>query len=164
MIKRAHVLALMAGASLLALSGTARAADAADDVTIETPSVDTVDPVDSGIVDEPKYVVDPVVDDSGIADSGVLEEPVDITRAGDDGGRPSGRVRVQAHHGTDVHARGAEQLVAVLLGPRQGPLVRQDAGAGPERFQAQAREEAARRPLNRGAGDRVGLQIGRAHV
>lgn len=85
MIKRAHVLALMAGASLLALSGTARAADAADDVTIETPSVDTVDPVDSGIVDEPKYVVDPVVDDSGIAETGILDEPVDITRAGDDG-------------------------------------------------------------------------------
>ncbi|MDF8335869.1 hypothetical protein [Novosphingobium cyanobacteriorum] len=90
MIKRAHALALVAGASLLALSGTANAADAGDEVTIETPSVDTVDPVDSGIVDEPKYVVDPVVDDSGIAesgigDSGIVDETVDITRAGDDG-------------------------------------------------------------------------------
>jgi len=89
MNKSARTLGLVAGASLIALSGAARAAEA-DDVVIETPVVDAGTPADV-VVDEPKFVVDPVlIDDGGIMASEpkvdiVDEVPVEITRAGDDG-------------------------------------------------------------------------------
>jgi hypothetical protein len=89
MIKSARTLGLVAGASVIALSGAARAAEA-DDVVIETPGVDAGTPADV-VVDEPKFVVDPVlIDDGGIMASEpkvdiVDEVPVEITRAGDDG-------------------------------------------------------------------------------
>ena len=111
-LKSARTFGLVAGASLLALSGAARAAEA-DYVVIETPAVDVGTPTDV-VVDEPELVVDPVViDDVGtptdvvvdepelvvdpvvIDDVGIIvsepnvyivdEVPVEITRAGDDG-------------------------------------------------------------------------------
>ena len=64
------------------------------------------------------------------------------------GGRPAGRVLVQADDGRRVDARGAQQPVAVLLGARQGPLVRQDPAVGPERLDPEPGEEAALCPLD----------------
>ena len=94
-LKSARTFGLVAGASLLALSGAARAAEA-DYVVIETPAVDVGTPTDV-VVDEPELVVDPVVivDPVMIYDVGIIvsepnvyivdEVPVEITRAGDDG-------------------------------------------------------------------------------
>ena len=63
MKKFVRTLGLVTGASLLALSGAARAAEA-DDVLIEPPAVEVGTPSDV-VVDEPELVVDP----------GVIEPP-----------------------------------------------------------------------------------------
>ena len=73
-LKSARTFGLVAGASLLALSGAARAAEA-DYVVIETPAVDVGTPTDV-VVDEPELVVDPVViDDVGIIVSDTFGRP-----------------------------------------------------------------------------------------
>ena len=58
------------------------------------------------------------------------------------------RVLVQADDRAGVDPGRAQEPVAVLLRPRQRPLVRQDAAPGPERLEAQPGEEAALRPLD----------------
>ena len=72
---------------------------------------------------------------------------------------PAARVLVQPHDRRRVDAGRAEQLVAVLLGTGQRPLVRQHPAVGPERLEPQPGEEPALRPLDVRARDPIGLLV-----